>query len=163
MLPDRTLRASDQEREQTASLLGDHLAAGRLDIPEFEERLAAAYEARTRGELDKLVVDLPAPADSSADGPVGEPGPPQVRDEEPGAHGTGHGFGPAMGHRLRLGGWLSTALICVAVWTVISVMAQEVLYFWPGWVIGPWGVMLLVSKLTNGQIGPGSGSGRGGH
>lgn len=58
-LPD--MRASDAERERIAERLRDAVAEGRLDMDEFGERLDAAYKARTRGELEPLVRDLPAP------------------------------------------------------------------------------------------------------
>ncbi|MEU1129719.1 DUF1707 domain-containing protein [Streptomyces sp. NPDC005900] len=57
-LPD--LRASDADRERVAELLRDAMAEGRLDMAEFEERLDAAYRARTYGELAPLTRDLPA-------------------------------------------------------------------------------------------------------
>jgi hypothetical protein len=58
------LRASDAEREHTASALGDAAAEGRLTLEELTERLDAAYAARSRSELDALTGDLPqrAPA-----------------------------------------------------------------------------------------------------
>ncbi|MFG3285779.1 DUF1707 domain-containing protein [Streptomyces sp. NPDC048111] len=55
------MRASDAERERVAESLRDALAEGRLDMEEFEQRLEAAYTARTHGELEPLVRDLPAP------------------------------------------------------------------------------------------------------
>ena len=55
-----SLRVSDAERDQAAAELGEHYQAGRLDAEEFDERLAAALGARTRGDLDKLLEDLPA-------------------------------------------------------------------------------------------------------
>jgi hypothetical protein len=56
----RRMRASDADREEVAALLGDAFAAGRLTRDELEERCAAAYAARTWGELDGLTADLPA-------------------------------------------------------------------------------------------------------
>ncbi|MET9498846.1 DUF1707 domain-containing protein [Streptomyces sp. NPDC006552] len=53
------LRASDADREQVAERLRDALAEGRLDMAEFEERLEAAYTARTYRELAPLTRDLP--------------------------------------------------------------------------------------------------------
>ncbi|MET9416291.1 DUF1707 domain-containing protein [Streptomyces klenkii] len=58
-LPD--MRASDAERERIAEALREAVAEGRLTMEEFEERLEAAYKARTHGELEPLVGDLPAP------------------------------------------------------------------------------------------------------
>jgi hypothetical protein len=55
-----TVRASDDEREHTASLLREHCQQGRLSIDELAERLSVAFAARTHGELDALLGDLPA-------------------------------------------------------------------------------------------------------
>ncbi|MBG7702099.1 DUF1707 and DUF2154 domain-containing protein [Streptomyces sp. MC1] len=54
------LRASDADRDRVAEILRDALAEGRLDMGEFDERLEAAYKARTYGELAPLTRDLPA-------------------------------------------------------------------------------------------------------
>ncbi|MEV7382699.1 DUF1707 SHOCT-like domain-containing protein [Streptomyces lydicus] len=56
------LRASDADRERVAEILRDALAEGRLEMEEFEERLDAAYRARTYGELEPLTADLPTGA-----------------------------------------------------------------------------------------------------
>jgi hypothetical protein len=56
---DSGLRVSDAERQATAEQLQAHFAAGRLDMDEYEERLQQALGARTRGELDDLLKDLP--------------------------------------------------------------------------------------------------------
>ena len=57
---DPRLRASDADRERTAQLLREHHAVGRLTAEEFNDRLEKAFEARTLGELDELLADLPA-------------------------------------------------------------------------------------------------------
>jgi hypothetical protein len=54
-----TLRASDADREQIAERLRQATAEGRLLAEELEERLEATFTARTYGELDAVVVDLP--------------------------------------------------------------------------------------------------------
>ena len=56
-----SLRASDSDREDVAERLRAATAEGRLMAGELEERLEVALLARTYGELDPLVVDLPAP------------------------------------------------------------------------------------------------------
>ncbi|MCX4634606.1 DUF1707 domain-containing protein [Streptomyces sp. RPA4-5] len=53
------LRASDTDRERVAEILRDAVAEGRLAMEEFDERLDAAYKARTYGELEPLTADLP--------------------------------------------------------------------------------------------------------
>ena len=57
---DPRLRASDADRDRVAALLREHHAAGRLTADEFQERLTAAFAAKTMGELDELMADLPA-------------------------------------------------------------------------------------------------------
>jgi hypothetical protein len=52
-------RVGDAERNATVELLKEAHAAGYLSLEETDERLGAALKARTRGELDLLVVDLP--------------------------------------------------------------------------------------------------------
>jgi hypothetical protein len=56
---DPKIRASDADRDRAASLLREHHAAGRLTAEEFNERLDKAMEAKTLGELDELMADLP--------------------------------------------------------------------------------------------------------
>lgn len=56
----RTLRASDADRDAVAERLRRAAVEGRLEPDELEERLHAALRARTYGELDRLLVDLPA-------------------------------------------------------------------------------------------------------
>jgi hypothetical protein len=59
-LRDPALRASDADRESIVAQLREHGAAGRLDVDELEQRVGAAYAARTHGELAALLGDLPA-------------------------------------------------------------------------------------------------------
>jgi|SRR5580704_15014431 hypothetical protein len=67
------LRVGDSEREAVAAELREHYAQGRLTIEDFERRLDAALTARTRGDLDKLITDLPhaAPAGAPLPAPPG--------------------------------------------------------------------------------------------
>jgi Domain of unknown function (DUF1707) len=53
------IRASDEDRDRVAGLLQEHHAEGRLSAEEFSERMDAALHARTLGELDELLADLP--------------------------------------------------------------------------------------------------------
>jgi hypothetical protein len=56
---DPNQRAADADRENTSERLRRHHAEGRLDAEEFQERVDRCYEAKTLGELDQLVTDLP--------------------------------------------------------------------------------------------------------
>jgi len=81
------IRASDEDRGRIAAALGEHYAAGRLTLEEFQERLDQAYAATTVGELRDLLADLPVrdlgqlPAPSGGKPPLPQrraPGPPQI-------------------------------------------------------------------------------------
>jgi hypothetical protein len=54
------LRVSDAEREQVVDRLRAAAGEGRLQVEELEQRIDAAYAARTRGDLATLERDLPA-------------------------------------------------------------------------------------------------------
>jgi Domain of unknown function (DUF1707) len=56
---DPRIRASDADRDRATSLLREHHAAGRLTAEEFHERMDAALNAKTLGEIDELLADLP--------------------------------------------------------------------------------------------------------
>lgn len=55
------IRISDTEREDALTKLGEHMAAGRLDLDEYGDRSARVATAKTRGELLELFTDLPEP------------------------------------------------------------------------------------------------------
>ncbi|MGN6872485.1 MAG: DUF1707 SHOCT-like domain-containing protein [Solirubrobacteraceae bacterium] len=52
------LRASDSDRERTAEVLRQAASDGQLTVDELEERVSAAYAARTRRELEQLTADV---------------------------------------------------------------------------------------------------------
>ncbi|WP_327369612.1 DUF1707 SHOCT-like domain-containing protein [Streptomyces sp. NBC_01217] len=66
------IRASDADRDRIADILREAMAEGRLTAEEHAERVDAVYRAKTVGELEPLVRDLPAPAGGSR--PAAEPG-----------------------------------------------------------------------------------------
>lgn len=53
------LRVSDAERHEVAEVLRRAAGEGRLDMDELEERLEATFGAKTYGDLEPLVRDLP--------------------------------------------------------------------------------------------------------
>ncbi|MFB7948314.1 DUF1707 domain-containing protein [Kitasatospora phosalacinea] len=87
------LRASDADRERVADLLRDAYAEGRLTADEHGERIEAAYNARTFGELEPLTRDLPShpgairhnltKAPLEAPAPAPQPALPPARAESP--------------------------------------------------------------------------------
>jgi hypothetical protein len=133
------LRASDADRERVADELRDHYADGRLTMEEFDERVDAVYKAKTFGELAPLTADLPAP-----------PPDPAVQKAE------------ARRRRIAAlravwGSWISVGLICTVIWLLVSISSGHFSYFWPGWVIGPWGAMILAGTMGRGRNRNGDG------
>ncbi len=61
-----TLRASDADREYISERLRNAAAEGRILSEELEHRLEATFAARTYGELNAVVADLPREAPDSA-------------------------------------------------------------------------------------------------
>lgn len=67
------LRASDSDRERAVEVLRHAGSNGQLTVDELEERVSAAYDARTRRELEQLTADVsPLPATHESSVPVSE-------------------------------------------------------------------------------------------
>lgn len=138
--PVRAVRASDADRERVARLLNDHAAAGRLAPEELDERLDAAFAARTSTELDRLVEDLPqAPPPAPAD-----------RTREVAVKRLAH----------RAGAAAITVLVCVVVWLATGANGG----FWPIWVMlgtgvgvagEAWRLLGPAAGLTDEELGTG--------
>jgi Domain of unknown function (DUF1707) len=144
MAYDPQLRASDEDRDRTAALLREHHALGRLTAEEFSERLDKAFAAKTIGDLDELLRDLPSIdlfrlPDSKL---TRQPKQAQVQQ----AH---HGHGSA-GWRAAWGCYLTVNLVCLVVWAISGFG-----YPWWLWVAGPWGAVIAGSYLSVGPGGPG--------
>ncbi len=56
---ERDLRVSDAEREHVGELLQRAVGLGMLSLGEFTERMDTALAAKTRGELNSVLIDLP--------------------------------------------------------------------------------------------------------
>ncbi|WP_031939313.1 DUF1707 SHOCT-like domain-containing protein [Prescottella defluvii] len=90
----RDLRVSDAEREHVGELLQRAVGQGMLSLGEFTERMDTALAAKTRGELNAVLADLPGmqidpsylagQQPGSGPAPV-PPGPPPAHLPVPGA------------------------------------------------------------------------------
>ena len=143
-MPEPHLRAADADRAAVATQLGQQMSAGRLTVAEYDERLAHAYAARTYGELEALTADLPRPV---VQPPAPAPTPHGAVHRAPACGWSG---GPSREAAWRT--WVVVAVIVLSVWTATSIGTGELHYFWPIWVIGPWGAVLLAQTL--GRRGP---------
>ena len=123
------LRAADADRASVAEVLGTALHEGRLQVEEYDERLTAAYAARTHGELAALTADLPAARPTP-------PAPQDSPDDDP------------VDLRNAWRGWTTVAAIVWTVYLATTIGTGQLLYPWPVWVVGPWGVALLARTVT---------------
>jgi hypothetical protein len=58
---DDHIRVSDADRDRVTGQLRDHFAAGRITPSELDERVSAALNAKTVGDLRVIMADLPGP------------------------------------------------------------------------------------------------------
>ncbi|GIH25537.1 hypothetical protein Aph01nite_38470 [Acrocarpospora phusangensis] len=129
------MRASDGDRERVAAALREHMVDGRLDVDEFNERLEQVYKSRTYGELERLTSDLPATDLHTL--PAVTPRPEPRKD-------------PAKARaelRANWAIWAMASAINWVIWLIVSTTSDGSVYPWPLWVMGPWGVVLLVGTL----------------
>lgn len=145
MASDGRIRASDADRDRTAALLREHHAAGRLTTEEFSERLDKTYAAKTLGELDELLADLPGidlyklPDASLPRGHRGLPPLPWLMAPAPAGR-----FSAAW--RAAWGSWASASLIAFLVWLLSGHPGS----LWFLWVAGPW-ALVLVGRWISGE------------
>ncbi|MFY1635907.1 DUF1707 SHOCT-like domain-containing protein [Solwaraspora sp. WMMB335] len=140
------MRAADADREAVAERLRAALSEGRLDLAEFDERLQQAYAAKTYGDLNGLLDDLPplAAVGRSQLAPIITGSLPAELTPGP------DGRYPGATRRWLVDQWdgyAATVGITIGIWLITCLMSQQLLYFWPGWVAGPWGAVLVVSTV----------------
>src|SRR3954452_14858713 len=77
------MRAGDGDRQQVAARLKQALDEGRLDLSEYDERLQKTYAAKTFGDLNGLLDDLPGtvPPERSQMQPVAAQAPAPTTNE----------------------------------------------------------------------------------
>jgi hypothetical protein len=142
----RRMRVSDSERERVAQFLHDQALEGRLDHDELDERVGGAYNAKTVGELQDLIEDLPHRR--AAPAPAYRPAPRQRRRNGP--------------HPLAIAGMCLLALLVLptlaaggiaVVFAIVAAVAIAV--FVLGFLFGP--IILigfLISQATKRRTRP---------
>ena len=143
---DPRIRASDADRDRAAALLREHHAAGRLTAEEFHDRMEQALEAKTLGEIDDLLADLPAielyrlPHES-------------MRRTPP---GTRHSLMPADPDYLArftpgtvaMGAWAVVTSALVAIWAVMAVVGGGTWFPWWALIVLPW-IWVLIRRAQH--------------
>jgi hypothetical protein len=85
-----SLRASDADRDRIADILREALAEGRLDAEEHAERVEGVLSAKTVGELEVFIQDLPAAHGHRATTPSYSPAPNRPTEGAIPAEADGH-------------------------------------------------------------------------
>jgi hypothetical protein len=154
------IRASDADRDRAAALLSAHHAAGRLTAEEFHERLDQALNAKTLGEIDELLADLPVidlyelpdaslrrspprrgqsllPADDDGAAP---------RRRWPGPYGRA-GFPPGT---VAVAAWAAVTALLVYIWAVVAVAGGGTWFPWWVLISAPW-IWILIRRGHRGR------------
>ena len=122
-IPPDQVRASDVDRKAVQDRLHQAHANGEIDLAEFDTRVRNAWQAKSRGELARIVADLP---------PVRAGKPPVNR---------GGGY-TAM--RVLTTIWLSLSVVNLVIWGILWLTVDRNIYPWWLWVVVPPGSALAV-------------------
>ena len=133
------MRVSDADREAAAAELQEHFASGRLNQDELDDRLAAAFAAKTRGDLDAVFADLPSSGNRASDAWASAAG-----TAGAGAHSGAQGHGNAQ--RAAVGRGIGRLVAAsVLVWLLLIVGILGVFGIGTG---RPVGIVLLVAAFA---------------
>ena len=127
---DAELRAGDADRDAKISELREAYAEGRLLLEEFNDRIDRAQEAKTFADLRPLTADLPR-----------ETG---IAPEEPSESAM---------ERRKLqsawASWLGVGVLVNIIWFATWMGSGPAPYYWPIWVVGPWGGAMVMWTLSS--------------
>lgn len=131
MAEDPTLRAGDADRDAAAAALREAYAQGRITQDELEQRLDGVHAAKTYGELAPMTSDLPSAQPHSS----------IAEDSEADRR--------RRGLRAAWASWAGVAVIVNIVWFASwAAGGGSPTYYWPIWVMGPWGGAMVLATLT---------------
>jgi Domain of unknown function (DUF1707) len=125
-----SIRASDADRERVVEILRQHTAEGRITADEFDERMTAAYSARTMGALAELTTDLPVDLAE------------HTQRQQELARKTKPGKPAARLVREGVSGIASLGVILTVIWFFGGRG-----YFWPGWPLGILSAILVAELI----------------
>jgi Domain of unknown function (DUF1707) len=143
---DPRIRASDADRDRATALLREHHAAGRLTAEEFHERMDKALDAKTLGELDELMADLPAIdlyrlPDASLRRMPPHPGQSLLPKDFAGAASPAR-LPPGA---VAFGAWATATSALIAVWAVMAVIGIGTWFPWWALIAIPW-IWVLIRR-----------------
>jgi hypothetical protein len=127
------LRAGDADRDRVVQRLRSALEEGRLTFVEYDERVGQAYAAITYGELEALLTDLPGTA-------LVLP----LNDVQPRGNLVRRWIWDQWER------WVYVNIICLGIWGagVLVSGGDHMNGYWPAWVAGPWGAVILARTIN---------------
>ena len=133
------MRASDRDRQQVVEQLRSALEDGRLTMDEYVDRMEAAYQAATYGDLAPLCADLPAstPAIAGPQAVTAAKASPAVFSR------AGYLAGLPTVLKVLWTIWLAVVSVNVVIWALVSGTGGHLACPWPVWVAGPYGAALF--------------------
>ena len=141
-------QVSDDEREQAVRDLTRHCGDGRLTLDELEERVAEAYAATTRAELDHALRQLPRPGAPPRETVI--PNAVATAIDRRRSHHPRHEHldlresKPVHGAEVALKAHLWVYLSVMALLTLIWFLTSAPGYFWPIWPAMGWGTGVAI-------------------
>ena len=124
------LRAGDEDRDRTIARLREAYAEGRLEPDEFNDRLDQAHAAKTFADLRTLTADLP-------------------HDPPPNSSAAVHAAKEQRDMRSAWASWLGVGVLVNIIWFGTWMGNGPAPYYWPIWVMGPWGAGMLIWTLSS--------------
>jgi len=142
--PASELRAANKDRQAVVDRLQGAFVEGRLQLHEYDERVALAYQAVTYADLAALFADLPD------DNPIAPPSAPARVDSAKTAKSAKSAKSPVqhpglirdlpLALQILWTIWITVLLINLVVWTILEV-SQGSQDFWPIWLLVPSAVL----------------------
>ncbi|MCW3159141.1 DUF1707 SHOCT-like domain-containing protein [Micropruina sonneratiae] len=130
----QSLRASDADRGNAATMLSAALAEGRLDSYEYDQRLGQVMKSKTLGELLPILGDVtPDPKAQAAAASV-------ARQQKAGE--VIWGMFPRW--------WLGLALMLNAIWLMTCLTSGRLIYYWPMWPMLGTAIPMIMGLMANG-------------
>src|SRR5699024_12471887 len=117
---------------------------GRVGVGELQRRRDGGWRARTLRDVQRLVAGLPRPSRPQP-APVNAPSasPPPASAQR----STGRRVAQTV-LRTSWAVWAFVVMVNVVVWGAAALTSDALPVFWPVWVAGPWGSVLLAGTLA---------------
>lgn len=117
------IRVTDNDRQAAVERLGRALADGCVTASEFDERVARAWAAVTRGDLAGVIADLPPDRPALA----------RMDERTVSQH-------PVLQTVTKI--WLAVSVISIVLWGLEGLIRADFAPVWCLWVVGPPGAVL---------------------